>query len=50
MTTGGEGGAVSTNDERLATKIKKLSLMESQRWMNRFKKGGNWEYDIVEMG
>ena len=26
MTTGGEGGAVSTNDERLAKKIKKLSL------------------------
>ena len=51
MTTGGEGGAVSTNDERLAKKIKKLSLhgITKDGW-NRFKKGGNWEYDIVEMG
>ena len=51
MTTGGEGGAVSTNDERLAEKIKKLSLhgITKDGW-NRFKKDGNWEYDIVEMG
>ena len=51
MTTGGEGGAVSTNDERLAKKIKKLSLhgITKDGW-NRFKKDGNWEYDIVEMG
>ena len=51
MTTGGEGGAVSTNDERLAKKIKKLSLhgITKDGW-NRFKKNGKWEYDIVEMG
>ena len=51
ITTGGEGGAVSTNDKRLADKIKKLSLhgITKDGW-NRFKKGGNWEYDIVEMG
>ena len=51
MTTGGEGGAVSTNDEELAKKIKKLSLhgITKDGW-NRFKKDGNWEYDIVEMG
>ena len=51
MTTGGEGGAVSTNDERLAKRIKKLSLhgITKDGW-NRFKKDGNWEYDIVEMG
>jgi len=51
MTTGGEGGAVSTNDKRLAKKIKKLSLhgITKDGW-NRFKKDGNWEYDIVEMG
>ena len=51
MTTGGEGGAVSTNDKKLAKKIKKLSLhgITKDGW-NRFKKDGNWEYDIVEMG
>ena len=51
MTTGGEGGAVSTNDEKLAKKIKKLSLhgITKDGW-NRFRKDGNWEYDIVELG
>ena len=51
MTTGGEGGAVSTNNEGLAKRIKKLSLhgITKDGW-NRFKKDGNWEYDIVEMG
>ena len=51
LTTGGEGGAISTNNTSLAKKIKKLSLhgMTGDGW-NRFKKSGKWEYDIVELG
>tara|TARA_Y100001970_G_C14161075_1_gene818562 strand:+ start:54 stop:1208 length:1155 start_codon:yes stop_codon:yes gene_type:complete len=51
FTTGGEGGAISTNDRILAEKIKKLSLhgITKDGW-KRFKRDGNWEYDIVEMG
>ena len=34
MTTGGEGGAVSTNDERLAKKIKRtFTSWNHKRWM-----------------
>jgi perosamine synthetase len=51
ITTGGEGGAVSTNDSRLATKVRKLSLhgMSKDGW-ERFKGGGSWAYDISELG
>ncbi len=51
FTTGGEGGALATNDYNLAEKVKKLSLhgITKDGW-NRFKTSGNWEYDIVEMG
>ena len=51
LTTGGEGGALATNDSNLARKVKKLSLhgITKDGW-NRFKTNGNWEYDIVEMG
>ena len=51
ITTGGEGGALSTNNYDLAKKVKKLSLHGITRdgW-NRFRKNGNWEYDIVELG
>lgn len=51
ITTGGEGGAVSTNDERFAKKIKKLSLhgISKDGW-HRFKDNGKWEYDITELG
>ncbi len=51
FTTGGEGGAIATNDFNLAEKAKKLSLhgITKDGW-NRFKSNGNWEYDIVEMG
>ena len=43
LTTGGEGGAVSTNDSNLAKKIKKLSLhgMTKDAW-NRFSENGKW--------
>ncbi len=51
ITTGGEGGAVTTNDNELADKIRKLSLhgMSKDGW-NRFKKGGKWEYDVSHLG
>ena len=51
LTTGGEGGAVSTNDESIAKKIKKLSLhgISKDGW-HRFKDNGRWEYDITELG
>ena len=51
MTTGGEGGAVATNDPDLAKRVRNLSLhgITKDGW-NRFKNNGKWEYDIVEMG
>jgi len=51
LTTGGEGGAISTNNSDLADRIRKLSLhgITKDGW-NRFKTKGNWEYDIVELG
>tara|TARA_B100002052_G_scaffold229360_1_gene211962 strand:+ start:1250 stop:2404 length:1155 start_codon:yes stop_codon:yes gene_type:complete len=51
ITTGGEGGALATNNYRLATKARNLSLhgITKDGW-NRFKKNGNWEYDIIELG
>ena len=51
LTTGGEGGAISTNDYNLARKIKKIALhgITKDGW-NRFKSNGNWEYDITELG
>ena len=51
ITTGGEGGALATNNDYLAKKVKKLSLhgITKDGW-NRFRKNGNWEYDIVELG
>ena len=51
ITTGGEGGAFSTNDNDLAEKVRKLSLHGITRdgW-SRFKDYGKWEYDIVELG
>ena len=51
LTTGGEGGAVSTNDGNLAKKIKKLSLhgMTKDAW-NRFSENGKWFYQVDELG
>jgi dTDP-4-amino-4,6-dideoxygalactose transaminase len=51
ITTGGEGGAVSTNDSNLADKVRKLSLhgMSKDGW-ERFKGGGSWAYDVSELG
>jgi perosamine synthetase len=51
ITTAGEGGAISTNNDQYAEKIRKLSLhgMSKDGW-NRFAKGGKWAYDISELG
>ncbi len=51
LTTGGEGGAISTNDGKLAEKIKRMSLhgMTKDGW-NRYQSKTKWEYDIVELG
>ena len=51
ITTGGEGGALATNNSKLADAIRKLSLhgITKDGW-NRFKAKGKWEYDIVELG
>ena len=51
ITTGGDGGAVSTNDSSLAEKIRKLSLhgMSKDGW-ERYKGGGSWAYDVSELG
>ena len=51
ITTGGEGGALATNNTNLAEKVKKLSLhgITKDGW-NRFKTNGSWEYDITELG
>ena len=51
LTTGGEGGAVATNDRTLADKIRKLSLhgMSKDGW-KRFKIGNKWQYDVSELG
>ena len=51
MTTGGEGGALATNDSGLARVAKKLSLhgISKDGW-ERFRSNGNWEYDIDKLG
>ena len=51
ITTGGEGGALSTDNSDLADATRKLSLhgITKDGW-NRFKAKGKWEYDIVELG
>ena len=51
ITTGGEGGAVATNNEKLASDIRQLSLhgMSKDGW-NRFKLGGKWAYDVSKLG
>jgi dTDP-4-amino-4,6-dideoxygalactose transaminase len=51
ITTGGEGGALATNDKQLADKARILSLhgMNKDGW-NRFSIGGKWAYDVSELG
>ena len=51
ITTGGEGGALSTNNPIIANKVKKLSLhgMNKDGW-KRFERGAKWSYDISDLG
>jgi len=51
ITTGGEGGALATNDSKLADKARMLSLhgMSKDGW-RRFETNGSWRYDIQELG
>jgi dTDP-4-amino-4,6-dideoxygalactose transaminase len=51
ITTGGEGGAVATNDKNLANRMRKLSLhgMNKDGW-KRFEAIGKWAYDVSELG
>tara|TARA_B100001758_G_scaffold38859_1_gene30011 strand:+ start:1225 stop:2391 length:1167 start_codon:yes stop_codon:yes gene_type:complete len=51
ITTGGEGGAIATNDSKLADRLRMLSLhgMDKDGW-SRFKSNGKWSYDITELG
>ncbi len=47
----GEGGALVTDDEEIAAKVRLLSThgMSAGSW-NRYGKGGSWRYDIEEPG
>lgn len=49
--TTGEGGMVATRHKRLAEKIKLLSLhaMSKSAW-GRYSKGGQWRYDVLDLG
>jgi len=51
ITTGGEGGALATNDNNLADRVRKLSLhgMDKDGW-KRFGIGEKWQYDVSELG
>ena len=51
ITTGGEGGAIATDNKKLADKIRKLSLhgMSKDGW-KRFSSKGKWYYDVSELG
>ena len=51
ITTGGEGGAVVTDSEKIANKVRSLSLhgMSRDGW-NRFKIGSKWAYDVSMLG
>jgi dTDP-4-amino-4,6-dideoxygalactose transaminase len=51
ITTGGEGGALATNDSKLAENVRILSLhgMSKDGW-KRFATNENWQYDVQELG
>ena len=51
ITTGGEGGALATNDDKLAEKVRILSLhgMSKDGW-KRYDTGGKWAYNVSELG
>ncbi len=49
--TTGEGGALTTDDEDLAARVRSLSLhgMTRDAW-GRYDRGGSWRYDVTEIG
>jgi len=49
--TTGEGGMLTTDDARLAERVRRLSLhgLTHDAW-KRYTRAGNWRYDVVEMG
>lgn len=51
MTTGGEGGMLLTNDDRLAARARVMRLhgISTDSW-NRYGSGGSWAYEVVEAG
>jgi dTDP-4-amino-4,6-dideoxygalactose transaminase len=51
ITTGGEGGALATDDRDLAEQVRKLSLhgLSKDGW-KRFGSGGKWRYDVSALG
>jgi len=51
MTTGGEGGMLTTNDDVLAARAKLMRLhgISADAW-NRYGAGGRWAYEVAEAG
>ena len=51
MTTGGEGGMLTTDDDELAERARLMRLhgMSTDSW-NRYGVGGSWYYEVVEAG
>jgi dTDP-4-amino-4,6-dideoxygalactose transaminase len=49
--TTGEGGMVTTNDDRIAERVRILSLHGiSKDSFKRYAKGGSWYYEVLEQG
>ncbi len=51
MTTGGEGGMLTTNDDALAARaaLMRLHGISADAW-NRYGAGGHWAYEVAEAG
>lgn len=51
MTTGGEGGMLTTDDDAIAARARQMSLhgISADAW-NRYGTGGRWYYEVVEAG
>ena len=49
--TTGEGGMITTDDRRMAERVRRLSLhgLSRDAW-KRYSRSGSWRYDVVEMG
>lgn len=49
--TTAEGGMLLTNDDAVATRVRRLSLhgMSHDAW-DRYRQGGSWRYDVTEPG